>query len=69
MIILSYENIEILEKVQHHATKLIQSISYIRTSSRSPENPLSSLYCCRQQGDLIETFKILTGILDATNHF
>ena len=29
MVILSYENINILEKVQHHAAKLIQSIAYL----------------------------------------
>ena len=44
-----------LERVQHHATKLVKSLSIIPYEDRLISFQLQSLYCCRQCGDLIET--------------
>ena len=48
-----------LEWVQHRATKLVKSLSTLPYEDRLISLQLQSLYCRRQRGDLIETFKIL----------
>ena len=53
------KDIDILEKVQRRATKLITSISTLTYEARLEKLQLYSLYCRRQRGDLIEAFKIL----------
>jgi len=53
------KDIDVLEKVQRRATKLITSISTLSYECRLRELDLHSLYCRRQRGDLIEVFKIL----------
>ena len=53
------KDIDALERVQHHAAKLVKSLSTLRYEDRLISLQLQSLYCHRQHGDLIETFKIL----------
>ena len=53
------KDIDVLEKVQRRATKLIPSISTLSYEGRLQELDLHSLFCRRQRGDLIEVFKIL----------
>ena len=52
-----------LEKVQHRSTKLIREISGLPYKERLKLLHLPSLYAHRLRGDLIETFKILKGLL------
>ena len=47
-----------LKQIQHHATKLVKSLSTLPYEDRPVSLQLQSLYCCRQHGDLFETFKI-----------
>ena len=55
----------ILEKVQHRATKLLPQLANLPYQQRTyPRLKMYSLYCKRQRGDLIETFKILKWYLD-----
>jgi len=58
------KDIDALEWVQHCATKLVKSLFTLPYEDRLVSLQLQSLYCCRQHGDLIETFKILN---DFTN--
>ena len=53
------KDIDALEWVQHHATKLVKNLSILPYEDRLISLQLQSCYCCRQCGDLIETFKIL----------
>ena len=53
------KDIDALERVQHHATKLVKSLSILPYEDRFISLQLQSLYSCRQLSDLIETFKIL----------
>ena len=59
--------IDLLEKVQHRATKLLPQLANLPYQQRIQRLKMYSLYCRRQRGDLIETFKILKRYLDA-NH-
>ena len=54
---------DLLERVHIHATKLVRGLAKLSMTyeSRLKSLGLYSLYCWRQQGDLIETFKILKG--------
>lgn len=56
------KDIDILEKVQRRATKLVTSIAKLTYEQRLQQLKLYSLYYRRQRGDLIETYKILNGI-------
>ena len=58
------KDIDALERVQHHATKLVKSLSTLTYENRLVSLQLQSLYCHRQHGELIEAFKILN---DFTN--
>ena len=53
------KEIDTLERIQHRATKLVKSLSILPYEDRLISLQLQSPYCHRQQGDLIETFKIL----------
>jgi len=53
---------EILENVQHRATKLVPSLSKYSYEERLRQMDLPSLFYRRLRGDLIETFKYLHGI-------
>ena len=53
---------EILENVQHRATRLVPSLSKYSYEERLRQMELPSLSHRRLRGDLIETFKYLHGI-------
>ena len=55
------KDIDIIEKVQMRATKLVKGFSRLPYSIRLQKLGLYSLYCRRERGDLIETYKILKG--------
>ena len=61
------KDIDLLEKVQHRATKLLPQLANLPYQQRIQRLKMYSLYCRRQRGDLIETFKILKRYLDV-NH-
>ena len=65
------QDIDTLEKVQKCATKLVCELAKISYESRLKELRIYSLYCRRQRGDLIETYKLLKGYynLDWTGFF
>ena len=58
------KDIDLLEKVQHRATKLLPQLANLPYQQRIQNLNMYSLYCRRQRGDLIETFKILKQYLD-----
>ena len=55
------KDIELLEQVQHRATKLIPEISHLPYHERLKHLNLSTLELRRHRGDHIETFQILKG--------
>lgn len=55
------KDIELLEQVQHRATKLIPEISHLPYEERLKYLNLTTLELRRHRGDLIEVFKILNG--------
>ena len=52
-------DIDTLEKVQRRATKHLGGLAHLTYESRLEILDLYSLYCRRQRGDMIETYKIL----------
>ena len=56
-------NINVLERVQHRATKLIPIIAYLPYEQGLKILNLQSLYALQLQGDLIKTCKILNGFI------
>ena len=58
------KDIDLLEKVQRRATKLLPSLFDLPYETRLERLGLYSLYCRRQRGDLLETYKILNGYYD-----
>ena len=52
-------DIDTLEKVQRRATKHLRGLAHLNYESRLEILDLYSLYCRRQRGDMIETYKIL----------
>jgi len=53
------KDIDLLEKIQHQATKLIPQLANLPYKEHIQNLKLYSLYCRRKHGDLIDTFKIL----------
>jgi len=53
------KDIDLLEKVQRHATKCLHSLSNLSYEEWLERLDLYSLFCRRQRGDLIEVFQIL----------
>ena len=58
------KDIDMLEKVQMRATKLVKGIGRLTYRIRLQKLGMYSLYCRRERGDLIETYKILKGYYD-----
>jgi hypothetical protein len=56
----SKEDIEIIEKVQMRATKLIESVKHLSYEDRLKKLGIPTLKYRRLRGDLIEVFKIIT---------
>ena len=52
------KDIELMEQVQHRATKLITEISHLSYYQRLDYLNITTLELRRHRGDLIETFKI-----------
>ena len=59
-----HDDINSLEKVQRRATKskLVTSLEKLSYEHKLKHLRLHLLYCRRQRGDLIDTFKILNGL-------
>jgi len=53
------KDIDTLERVQRQETKLVSVLADLPYEERLKELGIYSLYCRKQHGDLIETFKIL----------
>ena len=60
-----------LEKVQRRATKMIKEIKDLPYGKRLEILKLPSLHYCRKRGDMIQVFKIISGIdrLDSDSFF
>ena len=52
-------DIQVLEKVQKRATKLVKGYEKLPYEQRLKSLGIYTLFCCHQRGDLIEVFKIL----------
>lgn len=61
------KDIELLEKVQRRATKMVPSLRNKPYENRLDALGLTTLEQRRRRGDLIETFKILNGHYDVAN--
>jgi len=57
-------DIEALEKVLKRATKIVPHLKHLKYSERLRECKLPTLHYRRIRGDMMETFKILTGKYD-----
>ena len=55
------KDIECLEKVQRSATKMVHGLRHLSYEQRLRHLELTTLRERRIRGDLIETFKIMTG--------
>ena len=55
------KDIEALEKVQKRATKILPQLKHMNYSDRLKACKLPTLHYRRIRGDMIETYKILTG--------
>lgn len=62
---------DVLERVQHRATKLAHSISNLSYENRLSKLGLTTLQERRQRGDMIQLYKIMHGVehLDRGNQF
>jgi len=58
--------IEMLEKVQKRATKMVSACNKLSYSDRLNYLDIPALKYMKHRGDLIETYKILHGIYDCT---
>ena len=62
---------DVIEIVQHRATKLVSSINELSYNNRLKALNLTTLVERRQRGDMIQLYKIIHGVdkLDRGNHF
>ena len=58
------KDIDLMEQVQHRATKLVKGIADLPYEEQLTTLGLHSLFCRRQRGDLIETYKIINKVND-----
>ena len=56
------KDIDIIEKVQHRATKMIPECRHLSYEHRLKNTGLCSLEKRREKGDLIQTFKLIKGV-------
>ena len=56
------KDINALEQVQHHATKMITSLRKLPYEQRLKECKLTTLEERRKRGDLLEMYKIMHGL-------
>jgi hypothetical protein len=61
-------DVDHLEKVQRRATKLVPEIRNMTYPQRLRELKLPSLVYRRARGDMIETYKLLHGLVDSPQH-
>jgi hypothetical protein len=59
-------DITAMEKVQRRATKLVSSLRHLAYEDRLKKLELPTLRFRRLRGDIIETYKLMTGIYDST---
>jgi len=59
-------DIEALEKVQNRATKLVPSLRHLPYPDRLKACNLTTLHYRQIRGDMIETYKIVSGKYDST---
>jgi len=59
-----YMKKDIEEKVQKRATKILPQLKHMNYSDRLKACKLPTLHCRRIRGDMIETYKIMTGKYD-----
>jgi len=62
-------DIDILEKVQHDATRLVLELASLPYESRLQQLGVHSLYCRRLRGDLIATYKLINNVFDINFSF
>jgi len=58
------KDIDISEKVQRLATKLVPELENLPCESRLQRFGLHYLYCRRLQGDLFATYKLINDVFD-----
>ena len=63
------KDIDLLEKIQHRATKLVSDISSLPYTDCLRCLGIYSLFCRRQRGDLIDAFKIINSLSDSVLSF
>ena len=59
-----FKDIILIERVQRRATKLVQGIEHLSYDERLQYVGLNRLENRRKRSDLIETYKITTGVYD-----
>ena len=59
------KDIDLLEEIQHHATKLVSDVSSLAYTGHLRCPGLYSMHCWRQRGDLIEAFTIINNLSDS----
>ena len=58
------KDIEVLEKVQHRATRMVPGLKRLPYEDRLRRLDIYSLTARRLRGDLLETYKLLHGYID-----
>mgnify|MGYP003402868569 FL=1 len=61
------KDIDCMEKVQHRATKMVYGFGNLKYEERLERLNLFSLQYRRMRGDMIETYKIISGLEDVNS--